>query len=207
MNNKILGTALVLVIVIAVAAVAIYASGTDETGDHPETPDTPDIPATTPLDRDISELPLGSELIFETTGSYTNAYGSYELSGEETYTVISKTSSLITFEVNGTVYAKLNGQQIIFSQSNGDVKTWDLTDDHEPSEKGVLSTEFGIVDVKIVDWVLPENAGGFKITNLGSTQFWTDTGYGVKQSMNYSIDSTGEVTMVTKTLTSIVESD
>lgn len=202
MNNRTIGISILVLVAIIAAAAAVHVATSDDGGDeHPSTSDA------NPLESDISELPIGSELVFETAGTYANVYGTYELYGKETYTVISKTSSSISFEVHGTVYAEHNGYSTVFSRSNGDVKSWDLADDHEPSEPGQLSTVFGTVDVKVVDWELQENAGGFVITDLGSTQYWTDTGYGVMQSMNYSIDSTNEVVMVTKTLTSVSVAD
>lgn len=191
----------VIVIVVIAAAAAALALGSGDGGDSGT--DAPDTPTENPLMNDLTELDIGDELVFDVSGSYANRYASYTIDGTETYTVIGKTSDSVTFEVNGTTYAKSGSQSVVFSQSNGDVKTWNMPDPDQPHEDGVLDTPYGPVDVMIVDFDLPDTAAGYRVTDLGSYQYWTETGFGVKQSMNYSIDSTNEVTKVTKTLVSV----
>lgn len=201
MESKTIGlifASLVTMVIIVAAAFVLMGDG-NEPSDTPEQNQTPE---TNPIDIYIGDLPIGSTMTFETSGTYT--YGSYvyTLSGTEEYKVISKTSASISFEVNGTIYASYGGQKITFSKSNGDIKTWDLTDKHEPSEKGVLETSFGVVNVKKVVWNLPSKVGDIKITDLGSSQFWSESGYGLKQMMNYT-SNTGESVKSTKTLIDI----
>ena len=202
MNGK-TATAIVAMIfvVVIVATAAALTLGSGDGGDGGS--DTPETPTENPLMNDLTDLDIGDELMFDVSGSYTNRYASYTIHGEETYTVIGKTSDSVTFEVNGTTYASSGGQSIVFSRSNGDVKTWDMPDPDQPHEDGVMDTPYGPMDVMIMDFDLLDTSAGYRITDLGSYQYWTETGFGVKQSMNYSVDSTNEVTKVTKTLTSV----
>ncbi len=170
MNSKTTATVVAVIVVIVIVTTAIaLALGSGNGGDSEM--DTPETPTENPLLNNLTDLNIGDKLVFEVSGSYTNRYASYIIDGTETYTVIGKTSDSVTFEVNGTTYAKYGNQSIVFSQSNGDVKTWEMPDPDQPHESGVLDTPYGPMDVMIVDFDLPDTAAGYKITDLGSYQY------------------------------------
>lgn len=205
MNVKVLlavSTAIVAVVVICAALVIV---GGDDENEVPVTPDIVDpIDPINPMDTNLSDLPIGSVLKWEVSGTYTSRGIVYDLTGDETYEVVSKDSKSISFKVNGIHYAVYGSWKQVISKSNDDIKTWDLTDDHTPYEVGELDTEFGVQKVKVVDWIIPDTTAGYKITNQGSKQYWGyDNGFGLLQRMAYSIDSTGEVVFETKTLVSV----
>lgn len=190
----------IAIAVMAIAAILIAVAVTDDGG---KAEDPQPEPSVDPMDVKLEDMPIGTVMVWKVTGTYTVNDVVYDISGEEKYTVASKDSKNISFKVYGTTYASHGSQKAILSKMNGDIKTWELSD-HFPYEVGELDTPFGIQKVKVTVFDLPDTAGGNKVTDLGSKQYWGfDNGIGFLQKMSYSLDEKGVLVNQTKTLVSI----